>query len=273
MFYEIYWYSYSTQIYKKKQDIDNSGVNHMVKLNPFQHITKDGVIKKNPYKSMKIVIRHRYNGNIIYTSTDAKNIREAVKEAIHKMVYLDYAMLSRANLDGIKILDAHFRYADLSHSTMRKSIMRYVLFNYANLSHTDMSYIDLLLGNLSNSNLTKAILRRSNLQDTNLSYVTIDKADLRGARLVGSKFIGVDFRKVNLRDISFAGVNLSNANFSGMNLSGLDFRGAILFGTNFQGANLRKTDFSLTKIDNETNFRNTKTWRMKKKAIQKSRGI
>jgi len=74
-------------------------------------------------KKDAIKIRNRYTNEVIFESSNAKNIKEAVEEAVKLKIDLSNADLSKANLS----------YVDLSGANLSNVY----------LLHTDLSYADL----------------------------------------------------------------------------------------------------------------------------------
>jgi len=107
-----------------------------------------------------IEILNRYTRAVIYTSTSAETIAQAVVEAARVRANLSYADLSYANL------------------------------SYANLSGANLSYANLSGANLSGADLSYADLRGADLRDADLSGAKTDaatKMDRWSLVIVGSR--------------------------------------------------------------------------------------
>jgi hypothetical protein len=135
-------------------------------------------ISKKTYESLKDQINsletenneeefHIYDcdGDIIYTSTKATNIKECVEEAVDQRVDLSEANLRGDNLHGSNLSGAY-------------------------LSGADLREADLCGANLSGAYLREADLSGSNLFGANLRGADLCGANLRGADLCGAKFYG-----------------------------------------------------------------------------------
>jgi hypothetical protein len=114
---------------------------------------------------MNITIKHRLNGNTLYTG-EHNSLREAVDAAMRAGVSLRYANLSYANLSC----------ADLSYANLSCADLSYANLSYADLSYADLSYADLSYANLSYANLSCADLSYANLSRANLSRANLSRA-------------------------------------------------------------------------------------------------
>ena len=112
---------------------------------------------------MKFEIKHRYNGEILF-SIETDSWRLAVEAAIK----------SKADL----------RYADLRYANLRYANLRYANLSSANLSSANLRYADLRYANLSSANLSYAALSYADLRYADLSYADLSSADLRYADLM-----------------------------------------------------------------------------------------
>ena len=71
---------------------------------------------------MKIQIKHRYTGEVIFEHSAVNNtIKKTVKQAIFEGVHLAYADLKGADLSGIKVEGGYFYYADLRNADIQNS--------------------------------------------------------------------------------------------------------------------------------------------------------
>src|SRR5436305_564639 len=71
-----------------------------------------------------IEIKNRFNGKIIYRTTDCATLKDAVVKAVSEKVSLSYADLRSADL----------RYADLRSADLRYAVLRYAVLRSAVLS-------------------------------------------------------------------------------------------------------------------------------------------
>jgi hypothetical protein len=104
---------------------------------------------------MKVEIKHRYTGAVIWTCEDAINLRDAVQKAAALKVELWRANLSWANLSR------------------------------ANLSRADLSRANLSRANLWRANLSRANLWRANLSRANLSRADDEKLEIKSILQTG----------------------------------------------------------------------------------------
>jgi len=148
---------------------------------------------------MKIKIKHRYTGKLIFEHEAEKNTLRLT---------LEHAVSLNANLSGANL---------------------YV----ANLSGANLSGANLSVANLSVANLDGA-----NLDGANLSGAKLSGAKLYGANLYVANLSGANLSGANLSVANLSGANLSGANLSGANLSGANLSGANLSGANLSGAKL-----------------------------------
>ena len=68
---------------------------------------------------MTIEIKDRYADRVIYSSDKAKDIKEAVEEAVKADAKLQYANLQDANLQGAKLQYANLQYANLQDANLQ----------------------------------------------------------------------------------------------------------------------------------------------------------
>jgi len=165
---------------------------------------KTDICKTIKIKIMKIQIKNRFTGSIIFEHDEEKNsILLVVKLAIESGADLSDANLRRANLSG-----ANLSGADLSD---------------ANLSGADLSGADLSDANLRRADLSDANLSRANLSDADLSDANLSDANLSGANLSGA-----NLRSANLRRANLSGADLRRANLSDADLSDADLSDVII---------------------------------------------
>ena len=148
---------------------------------------------------MKIPIRGRFNGKIMYT-IEAKSLKAAIEEIMNTSGNLSYTNLSGNKLNGIDFFRADLRYADLSGAHL----------NGAHLNGAD----------LNGTNLNDADLSNAHLYNANLSNAHLNSANLSGAHLNGAHLSGADLYGANLNGADLYGANLSGANLNGAHLNG-----------------------------------------------------
>jgi hypothetical protein len=116
---------------------------------------------------MKIEIKHRFNGAVLFAhEAKENNLRATLLQAVKARADLSRADLSRADLSG----------ADLSRANL----------SGANLSGADLSGADLSRANLSGADLSRADLPRADLSRADLSGADLSRANLSGADLSGA---------------------------------------------------------------------------------------
>jgi hypothetical protein len=157
---------------------------------------------------------------VLYTAQTAKDIREAVVEAVEARAYLSGANLSRANLSGADLSGAYLSEADLSGANL----------SGAYFSRADLSGADLSGAYLSRANLSGADLNGADLSGEYFSRANLSRADLGRAYL----------SRANLGRANPSVAYLSRANPSGADLSEADLSGAELSGAELSGANLSR---------------------------------
>jgi len=97
---------------------------------------------------MKIEIKHRYTGEVIYSyECESNTIKRTVEKAVKDNANLEYANLE---------------YADLRNANLRNANLR-----NANLWNADLENANLENANLENANLEDANLRNANLWNAN----------------------------------------------------------------------------------------------------------
>ena len=162
-------------------------------------------------KQIKIEIRNRWTGSVVFEYTKEKNtIAETVLEAIRRGANLRCADLRCANLSDANLSGAYLYDANLSDANLSGANLSGAYLYGANLSGADLRCANLRCANLSDANLSGANLYGANLSDANLSDANLSDADLRCANLSDA----------NLSDADLSGANLYGANLSDANLSG-----------------------------------------------------
>jgi len=117
---------------------------------------------------MKIEIKNRWNGNIIFTHDAGSNVR-----GVAIGLALVAALASNADLRGADLSDADLRDADLRGAYLRGAYLR----------GADLSGADLRGADLRDADLRDADLRGAYLSDAYLRGADLSGADLRDADL------------------------------------------------------------------------------------------
>ena len=133
---------------------------------------------------IEIQIKNKYN-KILYKTSIANTIKEALERAVEQGEYLN-----EANLEGSQL-------------------------QCAKLSGADLQKINLEGADLFLSDLTYANLEGANLKNANLKDVNFAGANLKGANLEGANLYRTNFYGANLEDINLEGANLYRPCFAG----------------------------------------------------------
>ena len=150
---------------------------------------------------MKIEIKNRYNGLVIF-SHDCENntIEITVEAALVSRADLSYANFSGADFSGADFTDADFTDADFSGADLS-----YANFSGADLSYADFSGADLSYANFSGADFTDADLSYANFTRANFTGANFTRADFSGADLSYADFTGANFREANFRGVKIKG--------------------------------------------------------------------
>ena len=108
-------------------------------------------------------IKHRHTGEVLYENAEIDNLRGLVEEAVR---------------NGVNLIDADLRGADLSHMDLRGAN-----FSCADLRGADLRGANLIDADLSGANLRGANFSRTDLRGANLDDANLSHTDLRGANL------------------------------------------------------------------------------------------
>ena len=128
---------------------------------------------------MKIQIKHRYDGSILFEHECENNtIKNTLMQGIKAKANLRGCDLSYSNLSGCDLRNSNLRGCDLSNSDLSDSNL-----SNSNLRGCDLSYSNLSGCDLRNSNLRGCDLRNSNLSDSNLRGCDLSNSDLSGCAI------------------------------------------------------------------------------------------
>lgn len=95
-------------------------------------------------KKETIKIRQRETNEVLFESTTATTIKEAVVEAVKQKVDLWKADLWKADLRGAELSEANLWKADLREADLRKANLREANLWKTNLREADLSRADLV---------------------------------------------------------------------------------------------------------------------------------
>ena len=157
---------------------------------------------------------------------------------------LSYTVLYKADLANTIFTGANLSYANMcgASNPVVKGIsghlwpggtyheMRYIIFDFTN---TDMSYADFDHSSLPFAVLTDAIVKHTNFHDANLEGVDLSHKDLTGTILTDA----------DLTDANLAGVDLSGKDLTGTILKGADLTDVALPNISLSESNFQKTVF------------------------------
>ena len=136
---------------------------------------------------MKIEIKNKYNGNVIYSHEFVDNsIKKTLIKACDNGVDLRGANLRGVDLCGANLRDANLRDADLCDADLCGANLCDADLCGANLCHANLCGVDLRHANLCQANLCDADLCHANLRGANLCGVDLRDADLCDANLCGA---------------------------------------------------------------------------------------
>jgi uncharacterized protein YjbI with pentapeptide repeats len=146
---------------------------------------------------MKIEIKHRFNGTVLF-SCEANNIKETVEQAVKTGANLSSADLQGADLQGAYLRGAYLRGAYLQGAYLQG----------ADLRGADLQGADLRCADLRGADLRVAYLRGAYLRCADLQGADLRCADLQGADLQGADLRGADLRCADLRCADLRGADL-----------------------------------------------------------------
>jgi len=208
------------------------------------------------------------DGNKIYSSETANNIKEAIIEAIENNVELKAANLQGANLQKVYLRGANLEGANLEGANLEDANLIGANLQGANLYRAKLARANLYRARLEGANVQKVYLRAAtlqaatlqgaNLQGANLQGADLSRANLTGANLEGTNLEGASLEKAelqganlqraNLQYLNFSMANLQGANLTGANIAGANITGVNLEGANLAGANLEGAIISKNQI-------------------------
>lgn len=196
--------------------------------------------------------------------------RSVAKAAKIDECIFDYANISKANLDNVKMTDAAFNYVNLSGASLAYADIQKIQMQHANISKAIMQNAEIVQSNLQSAlmdqvqaqevKIQNSILKDLKANAINLEKAEIDKltsmegADLDHAIMNHLKAKEVNFNKAKLNfiDAQFANfeqallekaemqfADLKNATLDKANAEGINLTGSILEGINAKYANLK----------------------------------
>jgi uncharacterized protein YjbI with pentapeptide repeats len=200
------------------------------------------------------------DGSLVYESTTAHSLRDAVSEAIAVGVSLEYAILAMSDLTGMDLSRANLRNtilsgsdlshcnlagADLSGATLMRVTPREVaeaIYNFMGIEDpVPDSHVKVQATNLSGADLTGASVRDAAVEGVNFSGAILRGVDLK---VVKGEMYGVNLSRTDLSGKKLTFINMMDASFSEANLVGTDFSRSTLAGADFSGADLTNSNLS-----------------------------
>jgi uncharacterized protein YjbI with pentapeptide repeats len=176
-----------------------------------------------------ILLQFLYESNLIGTDI----VPPGSEPAIDRIVYLNGADLSSANLSGAGLVRSNLTEANLSHTNLTGADL-----SFTSLSEANLSYAILIGADLSNAGLIGAELNIANLTGADLWSASLTNADLSYTYLSGANLYYADLIEANLSHTSLSEANLSNAGLIGATLDKADLKDANLSDADLSGANL-----------------------------------
>ncbi len=128
-------------------------------------------------------------GHVLYTAAHARDLRQAVEEAVKAGANLTRAYLTRAYLADAYLVDADLTDADLTRANLARANLTRANLNRADLTGADLTDAYLTDADLTRVYLTRAYLTRAYLADAYLAGADLAGADLTDAYLAGAKQI------------------------------------------------------------------------------------
>jgi hypothetical protein len=153
-----------------------------------------------------VTIKNRWTGETLFSSTTAKNVCDAVIEAIKAGAVLRDADLTDADLRDADLRGAVLRDADLRGADLRGAVLR-----GADLTDADLTDADLRGAVLTDADFRGAVLRDADLRGAVLRDADLRDADLSGADLRGAVLTGADLRGADLTGADLRGADLTGA--------------------------------------------------------------
>ena len=138
---------------------------------------------------MKIEIKHRFSGAVIFTHDAEENSIKITVESAIKI----HANLLGANLIGANLVEANLRCANLIGANLAGANLRCANLAGANLVEANLAGANLAGANLAGANLRCANLIGANLVEANLIGANLDGAYLHGANLIEANLIGATY--------------------------------------------------------------------------------
>jgi uncharacterized protein YjbI with pentapeptide repeats len=157
---------------------------------------------------MKIEIKNRFNGKVLFAHDQENNsVKATLEAAVRAGADLSYADLSHTDLSYIDLSNI-----DLSHVDLRHADLSYADLSYTDLSYADLSYAKLVHTILVSADLSSAKLNFAHLPFANLGLAYLTFADLGGADLGGARLDSTDLRFADLETATYGeGVIVGNS--------------------------------------------------------------
>jgi uncharacterized protein YjbI with pentapeptide repeats len=148
-----------------------------------------------------ILLQFLYESNLIGTDI----VPPGSEPAIDRIVYLNGADLSSANLSGAGLVRSNLTEANLIGANLSHTNLTGADLSYAILIGADLSNAGLIGAELNIANLTGADLWSASLTNADLSYTYLSGANLYYADLSHTSLIGATLDKADLKDANLSG--------------------------------------------------------------------
>ena len=144
---------------------------------------------------MRIEIKNRFSGSVIWAHEARKNSRKVTVEAAVKAGI----NLNEANLVGVNLEKADLTKARLSGANLKGACLSGAYLARADLSGANLERADLSGAYLAGADLTKANLTRALLDTADLTRANLNGANLAWAYLVRARLRETNLAEANLK--------------------------------------------------------------------------
>lgn len=170
-------------------------------------------------------------------------------------------------LNAIAGKESKTSYLDLSGSYLAGVITKDACLNYADLSRIQLQNAKLRGAQMRGVNLEEAQLQKTNLEKAQMQGVSLNdaqlqKAQLSNAQLQGAGLYHAQLQGANLEDAQLQGANLEGANLMAAYLRGTQLQGSKLMSAQLQGAS--SSFFSYTFVIDRIKDRSDKATELEK---------
>lgn len=164
-------------------------------------------------------------------------------------LFLDGAVLSKAQLSQAQLKGAHFFMAQLTGANLYGARLQGAHLMQAQLTDVNLSQAQLTGANFYSAQLTGASLYNAPLQGANFTG-----AKMQGANLAGTQLQRAKLTTAQLQGALLGGAQLQDADLDGAQLQGSTLLRAQLQGTRLSSAQLQGADMRRTSLDKGTDL-------------------